>query len=189
MLYYTSPEVLLKVTMTKFQPITIIKDFDRYLADQALTFEGIIIGGAALAILGVITRTTRDVDLMTSPIPPIILRHAKAFAKAYSLAENWLNDAPSSLERELPKDWRSKVQKIFEGNALTLWTLAREHLIISKLFAACDREADDFNDLLLMKPTVKEIDEARDWVSRLDGNPDWPAQVAALAQRLKEGLS
>ena len=66
--------------MERFQPNEIIASFDTYLAEQSLNFEAIVVGGAALALLGIITRTTRDVDLLTSPIPPIILRHAKEFA-------------------------------------------------------------------------------------------------------------
>lgn len=92
--------------MTKFQTIDIIEKFDKHLANQSLDFEAIVIGGAALALLGVISRATTDVDLLTSPIPPIILRHAKEFARIHDLAENWLNDAPQSLKNELPPGWK-----------------------------------------------------------------------------------
>ena len=174
--------------MIRFQPNEIITEFDRYLEEQSLNFEAIVIGGAALALLGIITRTTRDVDLLTSSIPPIIKRQAKEFAKIRGLAESWLNNAPESLKNELPAGWESKIQRIYQGKSLTLWTLERQHLIISKLYATCDRDADDFQDLLAMKPNAKEIDEASDWIVHLDGNPTWPNHVLTVAQRLKRSL-
>ena len=174
--------------MSGFHPAEIIKSFDTYLKVQGIDYEAIVIGGAALALLGVITRTTRDVDLLSSPIPPLILRHAKDFARSNGLAENWLNDAPQTLKNELPKGWETKIQKIYQGSALVLWTLARQHLIISKLYAACDRDADDAQDLLAMKPTSKELDDARDWVINLDGNLEWPEHVRSFVERLKGGL-
>lgn len=170
----------------RFQPHEIITHFDQYLAAQQLSFEAIVIGGAALSLLGVITRTTRDVDLLTSPIPPIISRHAKLFAHAEGLAENWLNDAPQSLKKELPPGWELRIQKVFQGSALILWTLARPHLIISKLYAACDRDADDARDLLAMTPTDEELQDAYEWVASLDGNPEWPTHVSSVVQRLKK---
>lgn len=156
---------------------------------QGLSYEAIVVGGAALALLGVITRTTRDVDLLSSPIPPIILRHAKDFARSNGLAENWLNDAPQTLKKDLPKGWEAKIQTIYQGKALILWTLERQHLIISKLYAACDRDADDAQDLLAMKPSPKELDDARDRVINLDGNLEWPEHVRSFVERLKGGLA
>ena len=60
--------------MIRFQPNEIITEFDRYLDEQSLNYEAIVIGGAALALLGIITRTTRDVDLPLSLnfMPPVI---------------------------------------------------------------------------------------------------------------------
>ena len=81
-----------------------------------------------------------------------------------------------------------RIQKVYDGHCLTLWTLGRQDLIISKLYAACDRNADDSDDLLAMKPSAREIDAARDWIVYLDGNPDWPKHVVAVVERLKMGL-
>lgn len=71
---------------------------------------------------------------------------------------------------------------------MILWTLERQHLIITKLYAACDRDADDTQDLLAMKPSEKEIDDAKDWIINLDGNSDWPDHVNGVVERLKGDL-
>lgn len=188
-LYKTTLHGSRKEKLLKFHPTEIIEKFDNYLNKQSLHFEAIVVGGTALSLLGVITRTTRDVDLLTSPIPPIILRHAKDFARIHGLADNWLNDAPQTLKKDLPKGWEAKTQIIYEGSALKLRTLERQHLIISKLYAACDRDADDLQDLLAMKPSFKEIDDAGEWIENLDGNLSWPNHVKAVVERLKKAFS
>lgn len=52
-----------------FDPKDIIPRFDQFLGEKSLTFEGIAIGGAALSILGISDRGTRDVDLIEPTNP------------------------------------------------------------------------------------------------------------------------
>ena len=170
---------------TIFQPVDIISDFDSYLDKQSLSFEAIIVGGAALALLKIINRGTRDVDLLTTPIPPIIEKAARDFALLKGLSETWLNNAPSTLARDLPKNWENRTQLAFTGKVMTLWTLDRQDLIISKLYAACDRQVNDVADLLAIKPTDPELDNACHWVSTLDANPDWPKHVFNVTRHIK----
>ena len=51
----------------------IVSEFDAYLAKRKLKFEGVIIGGAALNLLGVVSRLTRDCDVLDTSIPKEIL--------------------------------------------------------------------------------------------------------------------
>lgn len=53
-------------------PRQIIEAFDLYLDGLGLRFEGVVIGGAALALMGVIERPTRDVDVLVPVVPPAI---------------------------------------------------------------------------------------------------------------------
>jgi len=39
-----------------------------------------------------------------------------------------------------------------------------------------------------LNPTIIEIDEARDWVIVLDGNPAWPKHVDLVVKKLKMSL-
>jgi hypothetical protein len=39
-----------------------------------------------------------------------------------------------------------------------------------------------------MKPSEKEIDDAKDWIINLDGNSDWPDHVNGVVERLKGDL-
>src|SRR5690606_30203171 len=96
----------------------------------------------ALSILGVITRETRDCDVLYPSIPDNILIASQDFAKLQNLETNWLNNGPATLTRDLPEDWLLRSQDIFKGEALNLKTLGREDLLCTKLFAFCDRGFD-----------------------------------------------
>ena len=51
------------------QPRPIIEAFDLHMHGLGLNFEGIVIGGAALALMGVIQRPTRDFDILVPELP------------------------------------------------------------------------------------------------------------------------
>lgn len=174
------------------RPSEIIPKFDLFLKKRSLTFEGIVVGGAALEILGVITRETQDCDVLDPQIPEAILLAAKEFAGEValpetSLKETWLNNGPASLVPQLPKGWRERIAPLFEGKALTLYCLARSDLLCTKLFALCDR-GQDLSDCVALAPNRDELIASMSWVSRQDANPSWPKHVkdtfAHLAKRL-----
>lgn len=171
-----------------FDPNMIVPAFDRFLGERALSFSAIAIGGAALAIMNVIQRATRDLDLLESQIPSDISQAAKDFARAHSLSPDWLNCGPSSLARELPPDWRSSLVPLYSGNHLKLSTLSRLNLIRAKLWAMCDRMRD-VDDLVALRPAKSEIQLAVDWVKPLDGNPNWSKHVELTADELRRRLA
>ena len=83
-------------------PIKTIEAFDRFLHDRGLRFDGVVIGGAALSLLGVVSRPTKDVDILVPRIPPEIAVAARAFAAKIRaigeiLHDDWLNNGPASL--------------------------------------------------------------------------------------------
>jgi hypothetical protein len=168
-----------------------IEKFDSYLEELDLTFEAIIIGGAALNIMDVITRQTKDVDFLDPDIPVEIKKASVNFAlKNPDLkldAKNWMNNGPKSLVRDLPEGWRNDLQKIFEGKALNLWTLGRLNLLRTKLYAYADREID-YSDCMALNPTIAELEACREWVLAGDGSELWPGRVDAIFQKLKEDL-
>jgi len=63
-------------------PRLTIEAFDRYLLELGLRFEGVVIGGSALALLGVTQRPTRDFDILVPELSAAIASAAKSFAKA-----------------------------------------------------------------------------------------------------------
>lgn len=177
-------------------PRPTIEAFDRHLLRLSLRFEGVLIGGSALGLMGVIQRPTRDFDILVPELPPAIASAARDFAKVQrqagdDLQDDWLNNGPMQLGEVLPAGRRERVQRIFDGQALVLSTLGRPDLLKSKLFAPCDR-GTDLPDCIALAPTTEELAECAPWLERQDGNEDWPAHVRAtiddLARRLHHGV-
>lgn len=177
-------------------PRPTIEAFDAHLLGLDLRFKAIVVGGSALALLGVTSRQTRDFDIIAPEIPPTIREAAKTFAREQrergsDLLDDWLNNGPIQLGDVLPEGWRLRVVLAFEGKALVLHSLGRADLLKTKLFALCDR-GTDLPDCVALAPTSAELAEALPWVSFQDANPDWPAHVAAtladLGRRLGHGV-
>ena len=154
--------------------------------------DAVVVGGTALALLGVVSRQTRDCDVLDPEIPEEIKRAAREFAASRraageSLEDGWFNNGPASLTRQLPDGWKERIEQVFGGKALTLHSLGRTELLMSKLFALCDRGVD-IQDCIALGPTPDELARILPWLSAQDLNPDWPAHVRAtvadLARRL-----
>lgn len=168
---------------SEFNANEIIPAFDEFLSKEGLRFEAIAIGGSALNILGVVTRTTQDLDLLSSPIPPVIATAAKAFAISQGIQSDWLNTGPIDLIQHFPNNWMNDLVPLYTGQSLKLKTLARQLFINVKFWAICDR-ARDIDDLIAMAPTSNELRAAVEWTTPLDGNQHWPQFVQTNAKRL-----
>ncbi len=177
-------------------PRLTIEAFDRYLAGLALRFDGVIIGGSALVLMGVVSRLTKDLDVLVPALPEVIANAARDFAKQQrqegkDLVDDWLNNGPAQLGDVLPAGWRERVAPLFKGEALTFSVLGRSDLLKSKLFALADRSLD-IEDCLALKPTAEELAECLPWLEQQDGNEMWPKHVqdtlSALARRLGHGF-
>jgi hypothetical protein len=161
--------------------------------DEELTRLGekrslIVCGGCALIVMDITDRRTRDIDVIFPRIDPILKEVAKCVGIEFGLAENWLNDSPSSLARDLTKGWKSRTVSIFKGESLELRALGREDLLATKLYAFCDRE-DDFDDVVKLKPSKKELDSLLPWVLKRDGSALWPRRVQDCFLRLRKKLN
>ncbi len=172
------------------KPAVIIADFDQFLKDRHLSFQGIIIGGAALALMGVISRETQDCDVLDPEIPQAINKAAREFAtlqkkKGRDLKDNWLNNGPEDLRKTLPEGWLKRCVAVFNGKALSLLTLSREDLLKTKLFAFFDRDRD-LEDCLALKPTREEFKAAIEWVKLQDANPDGPEHIKRSITNLEK---
>lgn len=178
------------------KPWETLDAFDRYMAANGLRLDAVVVGGAALNLLGIVARATKDCDILHPALGPDILAAARAFAAETRrgggiLDDDWLNNGPASLAAQLPAGWEGRLQPAFRGRALVLRSLGREDLLRAKLFALCDRGID-LGDCLALGPTSEELVLVRPWLERQDGNPDWPAHVRAtledLGERLGHGL-
>jgi hypothetical protein len=157
------------------QPSAVIPAFDDYLAERGLRFEAVIIGGAALELLGTIQRATDDCDVLDPTIPDVIQQAAQEFARGRSgLDPDWLNsnahdfvDVPGCL----PSGWRNRIRQVFGGRALQLRTLSDFDLLCTKLVALVDR-GQDYVDCVAMAPTLEQLRRAWPFVVQYEGNEE-----------------
>jgi hypothetical protein len=92
-----------------------LEAFDGFLAERRLRFEAVIVGGAALNLLGIVHRPTRDCDVLCPPLTPQVAAAAAEFAGLRGLPRTWINDGPSSRVRELPAGWEARLQDAFRS--------------------------------------------------------------------------
>lgn len=166
--------------------------FGKYLHDRGQNFEVVIIGGAALLALGIINRATVDVDCLSPEIPADIQAAAITFSGKYSgnsspLQKDWLNNGPRALVADLPSEWDKRLQMIYQGTGITVYTLCRADLLLTKLFAYCDRQQDE-GDCIALAPTEQELSDSYNWLRERDGHPGWPDHVKASLEGLAEKL-
>jgi len=174
----------------------LLVSFDRYLAKRHLNFEAVAIGGAALNLLDVVSRLTKDCDILYPEIPRDIAEASRAFAtevraRGDTLQNDWLNNGPASLANQLLPQWQERLQALFSGNVIRLRSPCRVDLLCAKLFALCDRGID-LGDCIALAPTTDELAKVLSWLELQDANPDWPAHVRAtlvdLRRRLGHGI-
>lgn len=147
-----------------------IEALDKTLSKRGLSYTLYTCGGAQLIFLGYNSRRTQDVDLIVDEIDEALKLAALEVAKKLDLESDWLNNKVFPLAERLGKGWRRKAVKLFEGAAVTLMGLNRQHLINAKLHAAIDRRGEDYSDLIYLKPTMPELREAENYVLAQKGD-------------------
>lgn len=142
--------------------------------------EMVVCGGAALNVLGFVRRTTKDVDIIAfierneNNIPslkkadilmPALTEAARKVSRDFNLPENWLNTGPASaVDFGLPLGFMARLEIRTYGKNLTIHFLGRYDLIHFKLHAAADQSGGKhYDDLLALKPTAEEIEQAARW--------------------------
>lgn len=177
------------------QPTVIIPAFDAFLSERSLRFEAVIIGGAALVLLGVLQRTTDDCDVLDPQIPNAVLEAARQFARERALSEDWLNSKARDfvgIPGCIPEGWRARLRTAFAGTALHLQTLGRQDLLCLKLAALIDR-GTDYKDCVALAPTAAELEAAWPFLEQYEGNQEsretyWIPAARRQLQRLAKEL-
>ena len=175
------PGCIINETMV---PMDVLSRFDVYLAGKSLSFDAVVIGGAALFVLGVINRQTDDCDVLYPRIPNPIREAAEEFADHYpaevllkedgegilledgsslpqerTLDRDWFNDKSGDFVETpgaLVEGWKDRLVPLYQGRALNLKTLARRDLLYTKLLALVDR-GFDYDDCVAMQPSAEDL--------------------------------
>lgn len=150
------------------------------LFDRHLHYEVVAIGGSGLLLLGMITRPTKDVDLIAyvdqgvfvsaKHLPKPLLEAIDEVGVALHLGEHWINAGPSDLfSMGLPEGFADRMATQQYGG-LTLHLAGRFDQICFKLYAAVDQGPDSkhFDDLKALQPTSTELKTAAKWCETQD---------------------
>jgi hypothetical protein len=165
-------------------------------ADQAAPESFVLIGGSALLALGLVSRTTRDADIMAGvdaklglvdprPMSEALQSAAHRVARELDLDERWLNTGPADQTLAgLPHGFLQRLTPRSYGPCLTIHLPDRYDLIHLKLFAAVDQgPGRHVHDLAALHPSDDELLDAARWVLTQDAGEVFPAVVhSALSQ-------
>lgn len=163
----------------------------------------VVAGGATLSLLGIVQRTTSDVDVIArawhdedgtlglhtpEPFPPLLERAIRTVARDFGLDDHWLNAAAGKQwSHGLPPGTAEGITWENYGGGLDVGLVGRPTLIALKLFAAVDRgpASVHFQDLVRLSPTDAELAEARGWVLTQDAAEQWPELVEEATDHVK----
>ena len=173
------------------------------LAAEGETEAIVVVGGATLNLLGLVQRTTGDVDVIARahadaggdlhlerplPFPAVLRRAIDTVARDFGLPENWMNaTVAGQWDVGLPPwlvddiEWRQ-----FAGLAVGL--VGRRTLVALKLAAAADSGPSSVHvqDLKTLTPTDDEFQDVAPWVISQDGSPDFERMVWEVVEHVRE---
>lgn len=150
------------------------------LAARDERFELVVIGGSALLALGLVERTTRDIDIVAlrsgeelraaDPMPEGLRAARDLVARDFSLSTEWLNPGPTDLLTfGLPEGFIDRLQRRDYGGGLTVYLASRYDQIHFKLYAAIDQGPGKHEaDLRALAPTKGELLAAARWSQTQD---------------------
>lgn len=166
------------------------------LEERGLRYELLAIGGGALQLLGLITRSTRDIDVVALvedgsaiPIPalPGPLRQAvEDTASVLRLPPEWFNAGPRSLmDLGLP-DGSVERSHRRQWGGLVLRLADRRDQVFFKLYAAVDQgpRSKHFDDLRRLAPTLEDLRAAAAWARSHDPSPGFAGELRGALRDL-----
>jgi hypothetical protein len=166
------------------------------LADRGLHYEVAAIGGGSLLLLGLIDRTTKDLDLVAlvkgrelfsaNPLPPPLVQAAEEVGRALDLGKDWLNIGPASLlEMGLPSGFISRLH-IRKYRGLVLYLADRFDQICFKLYASVDQgpHSKHFADLHALTPTLDELYRAKNWCITQDVSANFEKDINQVIENV-----
>jgi hypothetical protein len=145
------------------------------LAAQGAALDLVVIGGSALLAVGLITRPTRDIDVLAllrretlidpRPLPEPLVVARDRVARDFGLPASWLNSGPADLlEFGLPDGFVERLERRDYGPALRVHFAGRFDQIHFKLYAMADGLSGKHEaDLRDLQPTEEELLTAARW--------------------------
>ncbi len=166
----------------------------------------IVVGGATLNLLGIVHRSTRDVDviaraatddagnlrlLQPEPFPESLQRAIRTTARDLGLPPNWMNaEVAAQWVQGLPPGIHDEITWRTYGN-LEVGLVGRRTLIALKFFAAVDSgpRSVHVQDLLALAPADAELEEAARWVATQDAYDGFTSMISQVIEHVRRHRS
>ncbi len=173
------------------------------LAD-APAFHLVVCGGTALVAMGLVTRATRDVDIVAlrnpsgelvdpAPLPEPLLAAAKDVGDDLGLPKDWLNNGPSQgdgglFRMGLPIGFKERLTPRSYGSHLSISFISRFDQIHFKLYASADQPGSyHVADLHALAPTDNELLAAARWARTHDPSEGYRSALVDLLEGTRRG--
>jgi hypothetical protein len=166
------------------------------LEERGLRYELYAVGGGALQLLGLITRPTRDIDIVgkvegqrilsMATLPAPLTRAIEDTARLFRISPQWVNTGPQSLlDLGLPDGAIGRAHRRQWGG-LVLNIADRRDQIFFKLYAAADQgpRSKHFDDLRRLEPTPDELRDAAAWARTHDPSEGFGIELGAALRDL-----
>ncbi len=153
----------------------LLRALGEQLAAHGERYTLAVVGGSALLALGLISRATKDVDVVAivndtglvsaHPLPAALLDAAHRVARDFALPDDWLNPGPTSLlDLGLPNGFMERAERRDFGPGLAVLFASRVDQISLKLYATVDQGAGKhLTDPEASAPTDQELVDAARW--------------------------
>ena len=160
-------------------------------------------GGASLNLMGWVSRSTSDVDIIClaqvgakgkvqlkpeKPLPPQFIALVAEVGRELGLKEEWLNFGPAPLvEFGLPLGLERRLKRKSYGRCLALHLVSRLDQIHLKIYATMDpktRLETHLGDLLDLEPTEAETQAAVDWLLTRKTSRDFRRKLKDVLDRI-----
>lgn len=166
----------------------------------------VVVGGASLNLLGLIQRTTGDVDVIAQadptedggpslrppdPLPDPLQRAAQTVARDFGLSSDWLNTVVGSQWKTgLPPEMDTDLTWLSFGG-LHVGLAQRRSLIALKLYASVDQgpRSVHVQDLVALRPTSEELATAAQWVEKQDASPAFTSMIEEVISHVERRIS
>lgn len=158
----------------------ILSALGEQLRTRGARAEIVVIGGSALLAQGLVTRATKDVDVVAvvadgqllpaNPLPAALQEASDRVGRDFDLQDDWLNPGPADLARlGLPTEFWTRASTRQYGDDLTVHFAGRLDQIHFKLYAMVDQGGGRHEaDLRALRPTRDELVAAAKWSTTHD---------------------
>ena len=166
------------------------------LAKVGERYELVVIGGSGLLALGIIERSTRDVDLVAlrsgdelnsaQPLPRSLAAARDRVARDLSLPTDWLNPGPTDLlDFGLPEGFMDRLERRDYGDNLSVYLASRYDQIHFKLYALVDQGPGKHEtDLLALSPAEDELLAAARWSTSHDPSEGYAEMLRSVLNHM-----